>query len=87
MFFLNIFLETVYSKTDEISVLKVPEIQLFFTAQPWWADFYRVFVIFFSRVLPFASAISIRFLKKKAKIVYPSPSIDTVTGSHNNSDK
>ena len=32
----------VYSHNDESGVVQVLEIKIFFAAQPWWEDFYRI---------------------------------------------
>ena len=41
------FLKIVYSQNDEIGVLEVLELKVFFAAHLWWVDFDKIFVKFF----------------------------------------
>ena len=57
----------MYSQNNETGVLEVLEIKILFAAQPWWAEFYRIFLKFFQWILHFGDGISETFLKKKKK--------------------
>ena len=55
----------MYSRNNETGVLEVPEIKIFFAAQPWWEDFHWIFKNIFQWILHFGDAISEIFLKKR----------------------
>ena len=57
----------MYSQNNETGVLEVLEIKILFAAQPWWAEFHRIFLKFFQWILHFGDGISETFLKKKKK--------------------
>ena len=57
----------MYSQNNETGVLEVLEIKILFAAQPWWAEFHRIFLKFFQCILHFGYGISETFFKKKKK--------------------
>ena len=67
MFFLLIFIffKKMYSQNDEIGVLEVLEIKIFFASQPCWEDLYRIFWKLSPWILKFSGRISMSLLKIK----------------------
>ena len=57
------FMSKIYSQNDATGVLEVLENKIFFAAQPWWEDLYRVLSKFSPWILQFSGGCE--FLEKK----------------------
>ena len=65
--FLPMFMLKMYSQNVETCILEFLENEIFFAAQPWWEDFYRIHKKFSLWILQFSGGISVSFLKNLKK--------------------